>query len=291
MKKSFLGLLLILIALIAAVCACSKEQTDTGENGQINYVTSANTPVYSEADDTSSCLAYLDEGDNVLVMSSYGVFSKVMTSSNKVGYINTRYLSPNEPNMTDVTKDTEPSATSSDEETIVPTPTPTPEQIECISADASDYHTDDRNWKEYLGAFTIDGKLDTAWNVRGGDTNDDPNTKGVGQYIDYFFPTGTKLSSIKIHPGFCDGTKTFFNNYSPTVLTISAGDKEFKVNIEEYAKNYKKAVEGYTYSFGDEWLVLEDGFLRITIDSVWSKNKKWQDCCISEVYFYGELGE
>ena len=32
---------------------------------------------------------------------------------------------------------------------------------------------------------------------------------------------------------------------------------------------------------------LEDGVLTITIDSAWSKNKKWQDCCISEVYFYG----
>ncbi|GEM_PF-6139285 len=298
MKRPLITILLISITLIAAICGCSSKQTQTSENNKVNYVTRDFTPVYSEADDTSSCIAYLDEGDFVLVMSSDGQFSKVMTSSNQQGYINNRDLSADDP-MAGATTDTEPTATSSSDETISPTetsaesvesdptPTPKPERIQCMSADPSDYHTDNRDGKEYLGSLTVDGKLDTAWNVRGGDTNNDPNTHGVGQYIDYFFPVGTKLSSIKIHPGFCDGTKTFFNNYSPTVLTISSGDKEFKVNIKAYAKNYKKAVKGYTYSFGDEWLELEDGVLTITIDSAWSKNKKWQDCCISEVYFYG----
>ena len=195
MNRKILTIMLALILLISAVCACSSQQTGSSERNEINYVTRDNTPVYSEADDTSSCLAYLDEGDNVMVMSYSGVFCKVTTSSNKVGYINRRFLSPDDP-MTEATTEVfgEPDPSmSSVEDTVAPTPTPEPEQIECISADPSDYHTDNRDGKEYLGSLTVDGKLDTAWNVRGGDTNNDPNTHGVGQYIDYFFPVGTKL--------------------------------------------------------------------------------------------------
>ena len=128
MKRKILVIMLTLILLISAVCACSSEQTGSSENGEINYVTHDNTPVYSEADDTSSCIAYVDEGDNVLVMAYSGVFCKVTTSSNKVGYINGRYLSPDDPiteATTEVNGEPEPSITSSVEETNATAPTET----------------------------------------------------------------------------------------------------------------------------------------------------------------------
>jgi len=133
MKRKVLAIMLTLILLISAVCACSSEQTGSSENNEINYVTRDYTPVYSEADDKSACLAYLDEGDFVLVMSSDGQFSKVMTSSNQLGYINSRDLSPDDP-MAGATKETESAASSSTEEMIptaestVESTDPTPSQ-------------------------------------------------------------------------------------------------------------------------------------------------------------------
>ena len=53
MIRKILVIMLALILLISAVCACSSEQTGSSERNEINYVTWDNTPVYSEADDTS----------------------------------------------------------------------------------------------------------------------------------------------------------------------------------------------------------------------------------------------
>jgi len=129
MKRPLIITMLISFVLIAAVCGCSSKQTGSSENGEINYVTRNNTPVFSEADDTSSCIAYVNEGDDVLVMSYSGVFCKVTTSSNKVGYINGRYLSPDDPVTeitTEVSSENEPSVSFSVEETIAPAPVPEP---------------------------------------------------------------------------------------------------------------------------------------------------------------------
>ncbi len=293
MRRRTLTVIIVFTVLISVVCSCSSGQTGSNESGEINYVIRDNTPVYSASDDTSPKLTFLDEGDHVMVVSSDGQFSKIMISDHLTGYINNRFLSPDDLRSSSSSDGPGRIPDNGGKETTdasVPETVSNPQKIECISVYASDYHTDSRDLTEYVGDLTVDGKLETAWNVRGGDTNDDPNTNGVGQFIDFHFPEGTKLSSIKIYPGYCSDAASFDNNYVPTALTLASGDKEYKLELGEYARNYGKAAEGYEYSFGEEWFELEDGVLTITIDSVWSKNRKWQDCCIAEVVFYGESG-
>jgi len=180
-------------------------------------------------------------------------------------------------------------------ETIPPTPVKL--SSDSFYVTASSYYIQDKGTskeKHFYPDLAVDGKLKTAWNVRG---HDGDTTNGRGEYIDFYFDRGTKLYSVKICPGWVyDDSKydRFERNYAPTNVTVSSGGISYDIDLTEYAYNYDLAYQGYTFVF-PEWMVLEDGHLRITINSVRNiykeKGKKdpWSDCCISEISFMGAL--
>ena len=211
---------------------------------------------------------------------------------------------------TDVTEDTEPDKTAPEETgdtsgeeskatKAKPTATPKPVAVKPNAVSASAYYTQS-DGKAFTPDLAIDGNLKTAWNVRGhsevdgSGKNKTVTTKGVGEYMDFYFAPGTALHSIKICPGFCyddKKVKRFEKNYAPTSVTITAGDKSYEIDLFDYAFDLDKASKGCTFVF-PEWLTPENGVVRLTINSVrniYEDNGQsfWKDCCISEVSFKG----
>ena len=184
-----------------------------------------------------------------------------------------------------------------------PTPTAMPDNIVAKKVKASSYYTQ-KDGKAFVPDYVCDGDLKTAWNVRGHKEKNSSGkkktitTKGVGEYLDFEFDSGTRLYSVTICPGFCYNdkkAKRFEKNYAPTNVTVSSGSASYDIDLSEYAYDLKKASKGYVYVFPD-WLNVEDGNVRITINSVrniYEEERKdfWNDCCISEISFMGTCGD
>lgn len=147
-------------------------------------------------------------------------------------------------------------------------------------------------------AKAFDGNVKTAWNVN--------QHQGVGEHLDFYFPAGTRLDSIKIIPGFCNNGNNilrFKRNFVPTNVTISYGGMVYYIDMNSCVGNINRAKKGYSCSL--DGLVITDPTIpvMITIDSSRNYNKEhggklngkkntdyWNDCCISEVTFKGILG-
>lgn len=96
------------------------QATTTETSNQVLYVTSDQTPVYSQAKLDSTIIEKLDRGSTVTLVGVEDKFSIVITSNNITGYILTAQLSEEDPTYNDET-----SEMSED-----PTPTPTEETTE-----------------------------------------------------------------------------------------------------------------------------------------------------------------
>lgn len=191
--------------------------------------------------------------------------------------------------------------------TPTPTPTPTPnpaqyppKEMKCSDVSASAYYIQGEGTsseKPHYPTYAVDNDMKTAWNVRAHVENGEKvTTRGVGEWLEFTFEPGTYLQSVVIHPGFVystdDSVHRFERNYAPTKLLITAGGQNFEVDLGDYAYSVSKAMEGYTYTFPD-WIKLTDGKIRITILEVRNiyaeqgKDGPWDDCCISEIKFWG----
>ena len=122
----------------------------------------------------------------------------------------------------------------------------------------------------------FDKDYTTAW-VEGAKDN------GEGESIDMTFEKGTVITEIQICPGYYKSRKLFYANAAPTGVTVSSGKTEYAFDISEYAFSYDMACETLIMP---EPLILKDGKLKITIDSV-REGTAYKDTCISELSVYG----
>ncbi len=134
---------------------------------------------------------------------------------------------------------------------------------------------------DYWARNTQDGDLSTAW-VEGASGD------GVGEYIDLHYPEGTVLTGMKICPGYCKNQDIFDKNSAPSSITITAAGGSGTVDLSSVAGSYSACAAGVEFQFGSP-LKLPDGNVRVTIASV-RQGWKYQDTCISELYFKGYDG-
>ena len=200
-----------------------------------------------------------------------------------------------------------PTVTPTPTSTPTPSPTPTPDptkydpyQMKCTDVTASAYYIQGEgtsNEKPHYPSYAADDDMKTAWNVRAHVENGEKvTTRGVGEWIEFSFEPGTYLQSVVIHPGFVygsgDSVHRFERNYAPTKLLITAGGQSFEVDLGDYAYDVEKALSGYVFEFPG-WVKLTDGKIRITIlesRNIYAEkgyDGPWDDCCISEIKFWG----
>ena len=122
----------------------------------------------------------------------------------------------------------------------------------------------------------FDNDYTTAW-VEGAKDN------GEGESIDLTFEKGTVITEIQICPGYYKSRKLFYANAAPTSIIVSNGKTEYTFDISGCAFSFDMVSEILTMP---EPLVLKDGTLSITIDSV-REGTAYQDTCISELSVYG----
>ena len=122
----------------------------------------------------------------------------------------------------------------------------------------------------------FDGDYATAW-VEGAKDN------GEGEYISLTFEKGTVITDVTICPGYYKSRKLFYANSAPTAVSVSGGGEEYSFDISGCAFAMDMVSETLVMP---EPLVLEDGVLKITIDSV-REGTSYTDTCISELSVYG----
>lgn len=121
----------------------------------------------------------------------------------------------------------------------------------------------------------IDGDLTTAW-VEGASGD------GMGEFVDFFFEPGTYIDGGVIYPAYYKNQDIFSKNSGVTGITLQSGTESCFIDCTEAAESMMNG--GFSFSIKDG--IQCDGTLRVTIQSV-RKGWKYQDTCISELYFVG----
>ncbi|MBO4459982.1 MAG: hypothetical protein J5778_04920 [Clostridiales bacterium] len=103
------------------------QATTTETGNQVLYITSDQTPVYSQAALDSTIIEKLDRGDTVTLVGVEDKFSIVLTANNITGYVLTAQLSDEDPTYYDETSEMEND----------PTPTPTEETTESTTEETT----------------------------------------------------------------------------------------------------------------------------------------------------------
>ena len=124
----------------------------------------------------------------------------------------------------------------------------------------------------------VDWDYSTAW-VEAADGN------GIGEYVDYFFPTGTIITAVSVLPGYCKSDYAFYNNSAPGEISVQSGTASEIVFLWDLANNYSEVRNPLLYELPHP--IICDGTLRFTIKDIRS-GSKYQDTCISEIHAYGQ---
>jgi len=124
----------------------------------------------------------------------------------------------------------------------------------------------------------IDGSHETAW-VEG--TEGD----GEGEYVDYFVPKGTVITSVSLLTGYCKSDYAFFNNNAVSELCIQSGSAYENMFFTEAAGNFRGGTGWQQYVLRSP--VISDGTVRFIIRDV-REGTKYDDTCISELHIYGQ---
>lgn len=109
---------------------------------------------------------------------------------------------------------------------------------------------------------------------------------GAGEYVDFYFPTGTELCGFSILPGFYKTRKLFLQNGAPLTVNLRMGSFTENFDLGSYAEKYG-ALDGDGIFFPFSSPIVVEGPIRLLVLSV-REGSLYQDLCISEVHFFGE---
>ena len=125
----------------------------------------------------------------------------------------------------------------------------------------------------YGAENVLDGRADTAW-VEGADG------LGEGEYLDFHFPAGAVVRYIELVNGYAKDSNTFYKNAAPSGIRLISGCDEVALELDTY-------YEGRTFYVLPGELGI-DQTIRLKIEAV-TEGSDYEDTCISEVRFWGEM--
>ena len=130
-----------------------------------------------------------------------------------------------------------------------------------------------------------------AWNVCDNDVStawaENAPSNGVGEFLDFSFPAGTRLTGGSILPGYAKSEDLFYRNSAPSMIRISSGGDQRVVDVKRYATVYDPNARGFDFPI--EPAITSNGTVRVEILDVRS-GWEYEDCCISELHFSGTAG-
>ncbi len=172
----------------------------------------------------------------------------------------------------------EPTATPTPEPTATPTPEPTP--IPAVQLMPSNIATSSiGGGGAYDPHYLIDGNPATAWAEGVAD-------EGIGEFVDYFYPMGTYITSGMIYPGDYSNMDSFLNKGGVTRIKLRSRSQYCEIDCSSAANSMVNGGFQFTLPKPIEC----DGTLRVSIVGV-RNGRESADTCISELYFWGAYGD